>query len=228
MNTYTLTHLSDGVLLRDLAELVARDRAVTAALLAHIAEVDARKLYVPAACPSMFVYCVRVLHLSEDVACARICAARVAREHPGVFSAVADGRLSVSALVQLAPYLGEENAGGLLVAAECKSRAEIKQLLAERFPQSEMLGWIQPLQPELSSVLARIDALSAAPDMQPELSSVPARIDALSAAPEVQPELSSVPARIDALSAGSKVSPVAARRFALQCTIGGETHAKLR
>ena len=44
MNTYSLTHLSDQTLLRDLAALVARDRATTTALLAHIAEVDARRL----------------------------------------------------------------------------------------------------------------------------------------------------------------------------------------
>ena len=34
--------------------LVAKDRATTAELLAHLAEVDARKLYLPAAHPSMF------------------------------------------------------------------------------------------------------------------------------------------------------------------------------
>ena len=48
MRDYTLTHLSDAVLLRDLVTLVSRDRATTATLLAHIAEVDARRLYVPA------------------------------------------------------------------------------------------------------------------------------------------------------------------------------------
>ncbi|HYM80678.1 MAG TPA: hypothetical protein VEY91_04600 [Candidatus Limnocylindria bacterium] len=45
MFAYTLSHLSDQTLLRDLAALVARDRATTAALLAHIAEVDVRRLY---------------------------------------------------------------------------------------------------------------------------------------------------------------------------------------
>ncbi len=63
MKTYSLSHLSDHALLRDLAALVARDRETTAALLAHIAEVDARKLYLPAAYPSMFLYCVQELHL---------------------------------------------------------------------------------------------------------------------------------------------------------------------
>ena len=49
MCIYSLSHLSDRALLRDLAALVAQDRATTAVLLAHIAEVDERRLYLPAA-----------------------------------------------------------------------------------------------------------------------------------------------------------------------------------
>jgi hypothetical protein len=79
MNPYALSHLADPVLLHDLAALVARDRTTTAALLAHLAEVDERRLYLPAAHPSMFSYCVHVLRLSEDAAFKRIRAARVAR-----------------------------------------------------------------------------------------------------------------------------------------------------
>src|SRR5436309_245232 len=60
------TPLSDQALGRDLATLVARERATTADVVAHIAEFDARKLYLPAAYPSMFAYCVGELHLSED------------------------------------------------------------------------------------------------------------------------------------------------------------------
>jgi hypothetical protein len=49
--TWSLSHLSDGALLRDLATLVARDRATTAALLAHLAEVD-RGCTLPPTYPS--------------------------------------------------------------------------------------------------------------------------------------------------------------------------------
>jgi len=54
MKSYRLSHLADQTLLRDLATLVAQDRALTADLLAHLAEVDARRLYLPAAYPSMY------------------------------------------------------------------------------------------------------------------------------------------------------------------------------
>src|ERR687898_120416 len=99
--TYSLAHLPDPDLLAHLAALVAADQQTTAALLAHLAEVDARALYLPAACASMHVYCVRVLHLSEDAAYKRIRAARVARRFPAIFAAVADGRLHLAAVVLL-------------------------------------------------------------------------------------------------------------------------------
>src|SRR5437870_3407703 len=99
MSTYALSHLTDHALLRDLAALVADDRITTAVMLAHLAEVDARQLYLPAAYPSMYEYCVGELRLSEDAACKRICAARAARKFPAIFYAVADGRLHLSAVV---------------------------------------------------------------------------------------------------------------------------------
>ncbi len=61
MRGYSLSHLSDPVLLRGLATLVAQDRAATAVLLAHLGEVDARRLYLPAGFPSMFCYCIHQL-----------------------------------------------------------------------------------------------------------------------------------------------------------------------
>src|SRR5688572_28117682 len=97
----SLAHLSDDVLLADLAALVATDRATTAALLAHLGEVDARKLYLPAACASLHVYCVRVLKLAEDAAFKRIAAARKARQFPALLDAIADGRLHLSAVVMI-------------------------------------------------------------------------------------------------------------------------------
>ncbi len=86
MHQYELGGLSDTVLLRNLSELVRRDRATTAELLAHIAEVDHRRLFAEAAYPSMFAYCVAELHLSEDTAYKRIRAARAARQFPVLYS----------------------------------------------------------------------------------------------------------------------------------------------
>src|SRR5438876_1481358 len=98
MNFCSLSHLTDQSLLQALASLVTQDHVTTAALLAHIAEVDERKLYLPAACPSMYSYCLQELHMSEDTALKRLRVARTARKFPAIFAAVADGRLNLSAV----------------------------------------------------------------------------------------------------------------------------------
>src|SRR2546425_5644221 len=145
MRAYSVSHLSDPELLRGLASLVAQDRVTTATLLAHLAEVDARRLYLPAAYPSLYAYCVHELRLSEDAAYKRIQAARAARQFPVIFGALADGRLHLSAVVQLAPYLTPENASDLLAAATHKTKAEIEELLARRFPRPETMALVQAL-----------------------------------------------------------------------------------
>src|SRR6266545_831343 len=92
----------------------------------------------PAGHPSMYSYCVHELHLSDETAFKRIRAARTARQFPSILAALADGRLHVSAVVLLAPYLTPANADELLTAAAHRSKAEIEQLLAERFPRPDL------------------------------------------------------------------------------------------
>jgi hypothetical protein len=145
MRDYTLAHLRDEVLLRDLAALVAHDRATTATLLAHIAEVDARRLYVPAGHASMHAYCVEELRLSEDAAYKRIQAARAARQFPGLFTALAEGRLHLSAVCLLAPHLTAENAGELIEAATHRRKSEIEGFLARRFSPPEVPALVRAL-----------------------------------------------------------------------------------
>jgi len=174
VSTYSLTHLSDPVLLRDLASLVAQDRSTTAALLAHIAECDARRLYLPAAYPSMYAYCVHELHLSEDAAYKRIQAARVARQFPAIFEALADGRLHLTAVGLLAPCLTRGNATELLAEAARRTKAEIEDLLAWRFPRSEAMGLVSALPaspPRASEQLApgRVEALGPDDPETPQL-----------------------------------------------------------
>jgi hypothetical protein len=133
MCEYTLTHLSDAVLLRDLRALLARERSTTAELLAHIAEVDLRKLYVPAGYPSMFEYCVGELYLSEDAAYRRITAARAARRFPALFEAVGEGRLHLAAVSRLASHVTPENVSELIEAATHRKKSDIDEMLARRF-----------------------------------------------------------------------------------------------
>ena len=93
---HSLATLSDDELLRRLAGLLGVSRRAEADLVAHIGEVDIRRLYAREASPSMFAYCIEVLHLSEAEAYLRITAARAAREHPVILDMMADGRLHLS------------------------------------------------------------------------------------------------------------------------------------
>ncbi|HVP15310.1 MAG TPA: hypothetical protein VMS88_07185, partial [Terriglobales bacterium] len=145
MNTYSLAHLSDATLVRDLTTLVRCERATTAELLAHLAEFDERRLYLPAGYPSVYAYCVGDLRFSEDEACKRIRAARAARQFPILFEALTEGRLHLSGVVMLAPYFSRENVDELVTAATHQSKAGIEQLIADRFPRSELLQLVQPL-----------------------------------------------------------------------------------
>src|SRR5881396_1157029 len=204
MRTYDLTHLSDAVLLRDLKSVVAQERGATATVLAHIAEVDVRRLYVPAGFPSMFLYCVHELHFSEDAARKRIHAARAARRFPAIFSAVADSRLHLSAVVTLAPHLTEDTADELLTAATHKTRAEIELLLAQRCPRPD--------------VPARLEAISS--PSSPTLSIRPADPKPVGILTEQR-----APGRVEA---PPMVAPLSPQRYALQLTIAQSTHDKLR
>ena len=140
---YSLSHLDDHILRRDLATVASQHRGATTWLLAHIAEFDARKLYAREAYSSMHLYCVRELGMSDDAAYARIRVARKAREFPAIFPALADGRLNQTAVVLLTPHLTSETATDLLEAAAHKTSAEIRLLLAERFPQPDMPTLVQ-------------------------------------------------------------------------------------
>jgi hypothetical protein len=132
-----LQSMSDDELLHRLAELMRDSRRVESELVAHIAEVDERRLYAREASPSKFAYCTQVLHLSGAEAYLRIAAPRASREHPMLLEMLADGRLHLSGIARLAPHLTRENAEGLLKRAVHKSKRQIEELIAEFFPRPD-------------------------------------------------------------------------------------------
>jgi len=206
MSKYSLTHLSDGTLLRDLTCLVARDRTTTAELLAHIGEVDARRLFLPAGYSSLHAYCERELRLSEDAANKRIRVARKAREVPALFGAIADGRLNVNAVVLLSAHLSQQNAEELIGAASGKSRFEIERLIAERAPRSEAI-------PMMPAPAAPVDAKEVVRESAPE--SVKKSTVQLAARP------------VEQRRRRTKVAPIARGRYDLHVSVGQETLDKL-
>ena len=140
-----LAELSDDDLLRRLAEILTQSRRVEKDLVAHIAEVDGRKLYAREAFPSMFAYCTGALHLSEGEAYLRIAVARASREHPTLLAMLGDGRLHLSGIAQLAPHLTAGNREALLKRATHRSKRQIEELIAEVAPRGDAPALIRKL-----------------------------------------------------------------------------------
>ena len=72
------SQLSNTELVAAVARFARSERQATASLIAHLAELDARRLHLRAGFPSLFAYCTQVLRLSEGGAYNRIVAARAA------------------------------------------------------------------------------------------------------------------------------------------------------
>ncbi len=140
-NIDDLHALSDDDLLARLSRLAGQSRHVTADLVAHIGEVDRRRLFTREATSSMFGYCTEVLHLSEYAAYLRIAVARVARTHPVLLEMLRDGRLHLTAIRQIAPLLldaaDDAKRKEILRCATHKSKREIEELVARLRPQPD-------------------------------------------------------------------------------------------
>src|SRR5258706_2037062 len=140
-----LTGLGNSELLAGLSDLVRRCNEVTGDVLAHLAELEERKLHLELGFTSTFAYCVEALGMSEGAAGRRVTGARVCRRFPEAFALVARGELHLSALCELASHLNLENASELFEACRGKTRRQVEHLLAARFPRTDVREQIRRL-----------------------------------------------------------------------------------
>jgi len=97
---------------------------------AETREFDRRRAFVEAGHPSLWAYCLEVLHLREGAAGRRIQAMRVLRRFPRLEGALRDGRLCLSTIALLGQVLTEENLDDLLARAAHRTKAEVDHLVA--------------------------------------------------------------------------------------------------
>ena len=199
----SLKTVSDYKLLRRLDELVAKSRRGEADLLACLAEVDQRKLYLEQGCSSMYRYCTEVLHFSEATAFHRIRAARAARAYPLLLERIREGAIHLTGAMLLAPELTPENHVELLDSARHKSKRAIEELLANRAPKPD--------------VPARVRKL---PDPRP---TPPVRMPLAIAEPTGEaPRREAAPAPPVPRAQSTAATPLGGKRFKIQFT-GSET-----
>jgi hypothetical protein len=217
----SLQALPDDELLRRLNELLVRSRHVESDLIAHIAEVDARRLYARRASPSMFAYATEVLHLSEHEAYLRITVARASREHPMLLALLSDGRLHLSGIARLVPHLTPENREALLERATHRTKRQIEELVASIAPK-----------PDVSARIRKLPAPRGTVPPSPGVTTGKAPAAALPPAAEQAPSLQLGPARAGRTPGAKpdpppRLEPLAASRYKVQFTASAALQQKL-
>ena len=216
--TLTLQAVPDDELLRRLGELVSQSRRVEADLVAHIGEVDERRLFARQAFPSMFAYCTESLHLSEAEAYRRITVARAARQHPEILEALRDGGLHLSGLARLVPLLTADNCAALLERAAHLTTRQIEALVAELAPRSDV-----------PSVIRKLPQERQGPSLVAAQTADPSRHELVARRVVTQPQATSqVLPTVPPPSRTAVVEPLAPARFKVQFTASAELRDKLK
>ncbi len=213
---FNVKHLTNQELVDGLKELVGKNNQLTAEIVAHIAEVDARKLYLDAACSSMHRYCVEILHLSDYAAFKRIAVARAARTYTAILEMLARGDVHLTGVTLLTQYLTLDNHRELLAAATHKSKRQIEQMLAERFPQ-----------PDVASSMRKLPAPKLAPPPRAQPDALRASTQSVVQLPAQSETQRSLLGGISPKKAPAVVAPIAPERFKVQFTASRSLYDKL-
>jgi hypothetical protein len=221
-----ISDMKDHALLRELQRLVQADQALSARLIVHLGEVDARGLYREQACSSMFVYAVEQLHMSESQAYLRIQAARLSRQFPFIVQLLAKGALHLTAVKLIGPHLTQDNHVQLLEQISGKSKRELELLVAAIAPKPDVPSHMRKL-PETQPGLA---ARARAPLAQTPL--------AVSVAPSLratdvdmpvasQVQLPQAQFSLQAQHPKASAAPLSPGRYKVEFTAGQAMHDKL-
>jgi hypothetical protein len=150
-----LAGLSDDELLANTRRLVGRSNQLLAALLVHLAEVEVRGAHRTRRCASLYTYCIYELRFSEDAAARRSAAARLVKQFPLLFGAIADGELHLTGLLMIGPHLTPENHVEVLGRAKFRTKRELGRLVRELCPLPQVPDRIEPIGPQLRRTLRR-------------------------------------------------------------------------
>jgi len=215
-----ISRLPDDALVAETTRVAGVARQATAELVALLVEVERRSLHLALGYGSMFMYCTRLLRLSEQAAYNRITAARTARRFPRVLDLLAEGALTLSSLDLLAPHLTDDTVETMLEAASGQSTRAVGKLIAAWHPQPDLPTTLRAL----PSGAARKEAPSPGPLLGVE-------IEGDGEAERNSPAAEAPSDRAEVLVRSRPrviVAPIAPTRYLLKVTIGQDTHDKLQ
>ncbi len=150
-----LSQLTDDELTAAVRRIAADERASTAQLVAHLAEFDARQLFLAAGSSSLFTYCCEFLRLSVHAAYNRIEAARAARRFPTIIDRLTEGTLNLTSVRLLAPHLTGENHRRLLDEASGRRKSAVEEIVARISPRPDTASTIRRLPTPAGAVVSR-------------------------------------------------------------------------
>jgi hypothetical protein len=175
-------------------------------VIALLAEVDSRRLYLGQGYSSLFTYCTQALHLSEHAAYGRIEAARTARRFPTILVMLAEGAVTLTTITLLGPHLTDENHHSLLESARSRSRREVEHLVATLRPKPDVAPSIRKL-PEPPLVEAPVAPAAAKAEIGE------GRLHATRSVQPVRPPV---------------IAPLTASRYKMQFSVDEKTYQTLR
>lgn len=165
----TAARMSDRELVTRLASLSICERDATVELVAHLAELDARRGHLAEGPGTLFAYCHEILGYSEDAAWNRAAAATAVRRYPVILEGLADGSLNLTTVRMLRPILTAENHKALLDEARNRSKREVEVIVRRFDPKPDVASSIRriPVQSVLASPMTGRPATQPRPVIAP-------------------------------------------------------------
>jgi hypothetical protein len=202
----SLANVPADALTARLYEIRKEERSLLVEFLAHLAELDRRRVVLALGYPSLFAFCTDFLGLTRSSAFRRTAAARLFARFPCVAAYLADGRLCLTTLIELRDVLEEERLVEILDRAAGRTEDQVKELVAALRPQ--------PAPPDL---FRRLPAANFGSGPAPKLAGAEAPS---SAAPAVAPATEPPPP-------AGRLQPIAPELHVLRITVGADFVADL-
>ena len=163
--TTNIKSMNDESLLKEIKNLAAEERKLTAQLLLFLREVDRRRLFAKQGYGSLFEYVTRELGYSDASAQRRIASMRVLKELPEVEEKIISGALNLSHVAQAQRFFRNEVKNAqpvtleqkreVLLSLEGKSTREAERELISRSSNPEQFlqrDQVRPVSQSLSQV----------------------------------------------------------------------------
>ncbi len=140
-----LTHFSNKELLSSAKKTRRKEHEALLEMLAHINEIDRRRLYRPQGYGSLYDYCVDELKFSPSAGFRRIRVARCLRCFPEAGDMLRRHEATLMTIYIVARVLTAANAQELLSRIQSKTQKQVEEIVAEYKPPAPTADKVRPV-----------------------------------------------------------------------------------